>query len=76
MGMPKPFSRPSVSLGTEEKREWKSVPVSVLSPGDVAPGFGKVEQIDTYPEETHVVWKNGNTTIFGKGETVTAFVKV
>jgi len=76
MGIPKPFSRPSVALADDVKRDWQSVLVSTLAVGDVVPGYGRVEVIDTYPEETHVTWKNGDLTIFAPGDTVTAFVKV
>jgi hypothetical protein len=47
MGKPKPFSRPSISLGGApvEKKEWKSVPVGSLRVGDLILGHGAITRL-------------------------------
>ncbi len=75
--LPKPFSRPSVSLSDpEEKRDWKLLPASDLTPGDIVRNYGKVEKVSTDVGVTVVLWLNGTTASFESGDSVHAFVRV
>lgn len=44
-GKPKPFSRPSISLGKHGK-VWSDVPAKDLQPGDIVAGVGLLESVD------------------------------
>lgn len=51
--VPKPFARPSISIGgvaPAERREWTIVPAQNIRVGDIVPGIGRVfavnEQLD------------------------------
>ncbi len=75
--LPKPFSRPSVSLSVpEEKRDWKIIPASDLTPGDIVTSYGKVEEVSSDVGVTVVLWLNGNTSSFESGDSVHAFVRI
>jgi hypothetical protein len=76
MGKPKPFSRPSISLGGGEKKEWREVNVYSLKPGDIVRGFGAVEQVSDYGDGVVIIWRNETRSYLSPGDVVTAFVTV
>jgi hypothetical protein len=76
-GKPKPFSRPSIDLGSGPKKEWQEVEVQALQPGDTVRGFGAVVKIDTDESlVTSIDWANGRTSIFDARDVVTAFTAI
>jgi hypothetical protein len=53
--VPKPFARPSITIGTPptERREWRTVRAYEIREGDVIPGLGMVtraEEINSSPK--------------------------
>lgn len=75
MGIPKPFSRPSIALSTV-KKDWREVPVISLSAGDIVRGWGEVVQVADGPGGVVVIWKNGTRSLLDEGDVVTAFTAV
>lgn len=73
--IPKPFSRPSISISSV-KRDWREISVYSLEPGDIARGWGEVSQVADDPDGVVIIWKNGTRSVFAEGDKVTAFVKV
>lgn len=59
--MPKPFQRDSITVGGEHedavRRDWQTVPVYELEPGDVLPGIGLITNVT----EHHRVDETGDT---------------
>lgn len=81
MGIPKPFSRPSISLGGGPKKDWQEVETHVLVRGDNVRGYGVIEKIDwvDYSPDNSVItiqWVNGDTTSFSPSDVVTAFTAI
>jgi hypothetical protein len=49
--LPKPFQRPSISIGSrEERRVWQEAYPEDIHPGDTIPGLGVVERRDTFDD--------------------------
>jgi len=76
MGRPAPFQRPSVSLGTSEKRDWREISVYSLLAGDTVAGRGLVTLVTDHPEGIFVSFKSGNGVHYSEGDTVYAFVRL
>lgn len=75
--LPRPYSRPSINLSVpDEKREWKLVAVSSLTPNDIVVNYGMVTGASSDAGVTVVEWRNGKTSIFESGDSVHAFVRV
>lgn len=46
--IPKPFARPSITIGgcePTERREWANVPAHQLRAGDIVPGIGRLFEV-------------------------------
>lgn len=81
--MPKPFARPSISVGGSGpkavKRDWKQTPVHKVAVGDTVADVGEVDTIEEISESSGVavrdhVWTIVLTNVFGarfrfRGET-------
>ena len=74
---PKPFSRPSVSLGTgarSEQRVWKDVPVLSIGPGDLVPGIGLIASFEHKGDMVILTGGNDNLQAYQDTDVVHAFV--
>lgn len=82
--IPKPFARPSISVGAAgspavERRYWQIVNVVDLKVGDIVPGIGRVfeliEKFDSDDRSWTMTVKGGldNIRVYGGNETVWAF---
>lgn len=54
MARPKPFRRPSIEIGSVEKRAWQWVPPQSLAVGDTVADFGTITRIvpNYYPQSS------------------------
>lgn len=71
---PKPFSRPSISLGSDKKREWQHVPVEELVEGDVIADFGELEGKEWHGEDVIITSSFLRVERLPKGTKVHAYV--
>lgn len=78
MGIPKPFSRPSINLGGGPKKDWQEVEVQVLVRGDNVRGYGTIEWIEhnDFGDSITIKWSNGETSLFAQFDKVTAFTAI
>lgn len=77
MGLPKPFSRPSINLGgPPEKREWHHTPTSAIAADDIVSGKGKVVKVESYDSYVCIHYLSGEDTLYDENDQVFAFIKV
>lgn len=78
MGIPKPFSRPSINLGGGPKKDWQEVEVQSLVRGDNVRGYGSIERVDwdDMEQTVTILWVNGRTSLFAQFDKVTAFTAI
>lgn len=72
--IPKPFSRPSISLGTPEvPREWRNVPLSSANIDDIVADHGRVVAV-THGEYVVLTFASGRELSSRNTMSVLAFV--
>jgi len=72
--LPKPFSRPSVQIGTVITRRWGTTAAENLGPGDMVPDRGQVVRV-TVSANVAVKFFSGNVEMYRLGEPVWAFTE-
>lgn len=75
MGKPKPFSRPSIDLGSP-KKDWREVSVYSIREGDMVRSLGLVLQVWDAPDGVAIKFKSGDVHFYAEGDVLTAFVRV
>lgn len=70
------FSRPSISLNPEVKKDWQEVEIQVLVRGDTVQGLGTIEWIEIEESGSLITWANGTQSSHPCDQKVMAFTAV
>jgi hypothetical protein len=76
-GLPRPFQRHSISIGSERRREWAWVPAGDIEVGDIVADLGEIQNtVLKYSFEGSTVRLDGpeQNRLFSPSEVVYAFV--
>lgn len=74
MVKPRPFTRPSVSIGEDApKKEWRLSHAGTLREGDVVKDFGLIEKLEVLGGAFQFTNPAGASTMFGWATEVRAF---